>query len=587
MDSQKNSFRQIVKRFFEPAMEIRKLYFSAVAHVMVRPLYGIVTTLVLSRAAHFLQMNDKQAFFNTIIAYAVFAVCYQIYNFCMKHFGVKAMRAILNNLWSKYLKKFVRLDSNTAESIGTGKMYSVIDKWIDAWWWLLMEISRKWVDALIQLAFVTYLMSRIGWYAPIVLYVFLAITLLIEVYVLRFSNKRREKRNDYIDDLTRQNVKAIMSKFEILMNNKVSAEIETTSKIFSDIKTVDMKKNYYEYIWFNVPTTTITTITIGLFLFLGYNYFFQWNISYADIVLYLWLVNSLDSGTRSSINIYQSLVKYFQRVTKLWRTFDTTPQIKGYNEGKMFVFHKGDIVFNDVTFAYHEKPVLQDISLSIWWGKKTALVGISGGGKSTIIKLIAGYLHATKWSVCIDGQQLPANWNSKKSVSLKSYYKHIGYLTQEPNVFDGTVYDNLIYSLTEKPSSADITKAIELAQCQFIYDLKDWLLTEIWEKWIRLSGGQRQRLAIAKIFLKDPEIVLLDEPTSALDSLSEEAITTAMHNLFEWRTVIIIAHRLQTVKQADDIIVLENWEVIERWTHQELVQQWWHYAKMLELQSGF
>ena len=111
-----------------------------------------------------------------------------------------------------------------------------------------MEISWKGIDALIQLTFVTYLMSRIGWYAPIILYIFLAITLLIEVFVLRYSNTWREKRNDYIDDLTRQNVKAIMSKFEILMNNKVDAESQTTSKIFSDIKYVDMKKNHYEYI---------------------------------------------------------------------------------------------------------------------------------------------------------------------------------------------------------------------------------------------------------------------------------------------------------------------------------------------------
>ena len=121
----------------------------------------------------------------------------------------------------------------------------------------------------------------------------------------------------------------------------------------------------------------------------------------------------------------------------------------------------------------------------------------------------------------------------------------------------------------------------------FVYDFPNGLETEIWEKWIRLSWGQRQRLAIAKIFLKNPKIIILDEPTSALDSFSEEQITIAMHNLFKWRTVIIIAHRLQTVKSADDIILIEDGKVKERWTHASLVRKKWIYKKMLDLQSWF
>ncbi len=584
---QKNSFLRGVKRFFAPAWDIRKLYWLAVAHVSVWPLYGIVTTLVLSRAAHFLQTGDQRAFFNTIIAYAIFAVCYQLYNFAMKHFWVKTMWTLFNNLWRKYLGKFIRLDSNAAESIGTWKMFAIIDKGIDAWGSLLMDVAVKWSSAVMQLLFVTYLVARIGWYGPTILYVFLIITLLIEIYVLRFSHHWREKRNDLVDDLTRQTIKSIMSKFEILVNNKITVEANNLGDIFHKVQAVDVKKNHYEYIGFNVPTVTITIITIGLFLLLGYNYFFQWNISYADIVLYLGLANSLDTGTRSAIDIYQAFVKNFQRVTKLRRTFDTTPQIKGYNTWKKFEHIRWDIHFEKVAFMYHSTPVLSDFSLDIGGGSKTALVGVSWWGKSTIMKLIAWYLHVDGGYIAVDWQQLPTTDNLKESVSLQSYYAHIGYLTQEPNVFDGTIYDNLVYSLSKNPTLQDIQSALDLAQCQFIYDFKDGLQTEIGEKGIRLSGGQRQRLAIAKIFLKNPKIVLLDEPTSALDSLSEEAITKAMHNLFQWRTVIIIAHRLQTVKQADDIIVLDQGKVIERGTHDELVAQQGHYAKMLELQSGF
>ena len=141
---------------------------------------------------------------------------------------------------------------------------------------------------------------------------------------------------------------------------------------------------------------------------------------------------------------------------------------------------------------------------------------------------------------------------------------------------------------TQKTNLQDkIHEIIKLSKCEFIYDFEKWLETEIGERWVRLSWWQRQRLAIAKIMLKDPKIIILDEPTSALDSFSEELITKAMNNLFTWRTVLVIAHRLQTVKHADEIIVIDNGEIQERGKHSELVEKNWIYNRMLELQSGF
>ena len=228
------------------------------------------------------------------------------------------------------------------------------------------------------------------------------------------------------------------------------------------------------------------------------------------------------------------------------------------------------------------------------------------------MKLIAGYLHPESGSISVLG-------NTLSETALKSYYPHIGYLTQDPSVFDATIRENLLSAVNSSdqlsedsyqignnknkktnkikhhsdtwsllPDNSDIlTQALRLAQCDFVFELEKGLDTEIGERGVRLSGGQKQRLAIAKIFLKNPEIILLDEPTSALDSFSEEKITEALNTLFEWRTVIIIAHRLQTVKHADDIIVIEWWQVVERGNHTELVAKNGIYHKMLELQSGF
>ena len=195
------------------------------------------------------------------------------------------------------------------------------------------------------------------------------------------------------------------------------------------------------------------------------------------------------------------------------------------------------------------------------------------------MKLLAGYMRPTSGTLLIDGQNIT-------DIRLDSYYPHIGYLTQEPSVFDGTIEENLLYSVRGKITKKKIDEAIELAECQFIYELENGLQTEIGERGIRLSGGQKQRLAIAKIFLKDPEIILLDEPTAALDSYSEQKVAKAFERLFTGRTVIVIAHRLQTVKSADDIIVLEKGNIVERGTHRQLLKLGGKYAGMVDIQSG-
>jgi ABC-type multidrug transport system fused ATPase/permease subunit len=230
------------------------------------------------------------------------------------------------------------------------------------------------------------------------------------------------------------------------------------------------------------------------------------------------------------------------------------------------------------------KNILEDFNLKIEAGKKVALVGRSGSGKTTIAKLISGYMQPSAGTVFVDGQDL-------SEVSLKSYYKYIGYLTQDPMVFDGSVRENLLYAVNDlgesDVSEGKMLEALEKAKCDFVFKMQNGIETQIGEKGVRLSGGEKQRLAIAKLLLKDPEIIILDEPTSALDSFSEESVTLAMDELFKGRTVIIIAHRLQTVKKADEIIVLEEGKIVERGTHNELISKNGNYAKMLEMQSGF
>lgn len=314
----------------------------------------------------------------------------------------------------------------------------------------------------------------------------------------------------------------------------------------------------------------------------------------------------MDGVIDKSVRLFTTFAKEVPLLQRLRDVFDTAPTMQGYTQWKEFSYKKGDIDLVDVSFSYDEKKVFDRFSLSLQGGKKTAFVGISGSGKTTLLKLLAGYIKPDEGKIMVDGQPLanpqplyqgihvlPDKGGARRAeglhttISLQSYYHHIWYLTQDPSVFDGTIRENLIYALNGKPSEEQVKLAIAHAQCSFVYDFPDWVQTYIGERWVRLSGGQKQRLAIAKLFLKNPSIILLDEPTSALDSFSEEEVRKAFDALFIHRTVVIVAHRLQTVKTADDIVVIDAGKIKERWTHQELLRKGGYYKKMLDLQSGF
>lgn len=371
----------------------------------------------------------------------------------------------------------------------------------------------------------------------------------------------------------------LMSKQEIMQHDKTSYELWTMDHIGTQVKNYNLRVNNNLWKMFSLPGALMSALSAATFF---YAYWWQTThtFSLSFFVALTTLIGYMTSTVISFAELFKKTTQNLIHIEKMWEFLDETPDMKNFSEWATFQLSQGNIHFSDVSFAYEEEPVLQHFSLDICGGQKTALIWVSWSGKSTLIKMIAGYISPDSWVMTIDGQDL-------QDVALKTYYPHVWYLSQEPNIFDGTIYENLVYALDTIPDITTIHAAIEQSQCQFIHEFAAWLDTEIGEKGIRLSWGQRQRLAIAKIFLKNPEIILLDEPTSALDSFSEEKISHALKELFAWRTVVIIAHRLQTVKEADAIIVIEWGEIVERGTHQELVALGWQYAKMLELQSWF
>jgi subfamily B ATP-binding cassette protein MsbA len=242
---------------------------------------------------------------------------------------------------------------------------------------------------------------------------------------------------------------------------------------------------------------------------------------------------------------------------------------------------RGDLAFEDVTFEYDAgKPVLKGISFAAPAGSTTALVGSSGSGKTTIVSLVMAFHRPQKGRITIDGRDLT-------SVKLRDYRSHLGVVMQDNFLFDGTIAENVAFS---RPSAtrAEIETACRTAHCdEFVARFEKKLDTVVGERGVKLSGGQRQRVAIARALLADPKILIMDEATSSLDSESEALIQEALAQLRRERTTFVIAHRLSTIRSADQILVVESGEIVERGTHLELLDRGGRYRQLHDRQYHF
>jgi subfamily B ATP-binding cassette protein MsbA len=241
----------------------------------------------------------------------------------------------------------------------------------------------------------------------------------------------------------------------------------------------------------------------------------------------------------------------------------------------------GTIDFENVSFEYEENtPVLKGVSFHAPEGATTALVGSSGSGKSTILSLVLNFIQPKSGTIKIDGRDL-------QSVKLRDYRKHLGVVLQDNFLFDGTILDNIRFSNPEA-NLDEIKEVCKVANAdEFIEKFGEGYNTIVGERGVKLSGGQRQRIAIARALLANPRILILDEATSSLDSESEALIQEGLNRLRQGRTTFVIAHRLSTIRSADQILVIERGEVMERGTHEELIAQSGRYKQLYDKQYLF
>lgn len=297
----------------------------------------------------------------------------------------------------------------------------------------------------------------------------------------------------------------------------------------------------------------------------------------ALIAFLLYAVNIANPIKRLS-KVYAEIQKALAAAQRVFCVLDIVPEIVDSPGAKELPYVKGDVKFENVTFGYQEgEPVIKDLSFNAKAGEMVAVVGPSGAGKSTIANLVSRFYDTTGGSILIDSVDI-------KDVTMASLRGQIGIVPQETILFNGSIYDNILYGRLDATEEEVLAAACSANADSFIREMPDGYETMLGDRGVNLSGGQRQRVAIARAILKDPRILILDEATSALDTESEKIVQEALDRLLVGRTSFVIAHRLSTIQRADTILVLKKGQLVEKGTHEELLEKNGLYSKLYHAQ---
>lgn len=458
------------------------------------------------------------------------------------------------------LHKTSRIDYLAYQSIGTGKLIQRVEngalagKSILCQFWF--EILQNLLPSALFSMFFIYRLNRViaGTVALGYLLVFLITNILLK---LLYRMKERVLDNEEL--LNHFLTRGFMEMVVFRLNRKFPAEIRKAEKARDHIVRSKIGISFIHEAFFAAFAILIILIKGALLLYAWHTR----SISIGSVVALLTLVDN----AYTPIAIFNVLFVQFRLDSasfKRYTSFLDLPEEDRLFAGTELPDFRGEITIRQAAFSYNGNPVIRGISLSIAPGEKVALAGNSGSGKSTLIKLIAGLLKAEDGSILLDGHDL-------NGLNLDSYYRHITYIPQESPVFDGTLRENLLFDASFPED--DAVRVLQKVQLQEWFDaLPDGLDTQLGEKGIKLSGGERQRLALARLWFSSSRLIILDEATSAMDNVTEELVMNEVLCLADGKNIIAIAHRLNSIRAFDRIILLKNGSIEGDGSFRELMQ---------------
>ena len=482
-----------------------------------------------------------------------------------------------HSLRTETFEKTLDLDLSFFENKSSGRLMAILNDDVNQMEQFLNEAANR----LIQTATTVIVIGGTFIYiSPLVaVFAFIPIPVIIfgsYKFTQRIAERYSKIRNN-VESLNAHLSNSITGVLTVKSFNRKDREYKRIDEASKEVKTanyeaIKLSAAFIPIIRIAILFGFTATLLIGGFLALDG----QIKVAMYSVMLFitqrlLWPLTELGM----IFDVYQKAMASFRRIINLK---ETKPLI---NNGNIFMEElKESIRFKNLNFEYvSDFPVLKDVNIEIMKGKTTAIVGSTGSGKSTLIKLILRFYEKNSGKIFFDNNEI-------ESLVIDSLRSKIGLVSQDVFLFEGTVFENIAYGNIDA-SIEDVWNAARLSESdKFISELPNQENTIVGERGQKLSGGQRQRISIARAILKNPEILILDEATSAVDNETEAAIQESLETLKEGRTVIAIAHRLSTIRNADLIYVLESGEIVEYGTHEELLNNQGVYAKLWDVQTG-
>lgn len=568
---EENIMKENLKKMISYYKPYKRVFFADTFFAIIASIVALIIPLVVryitSTVVH---MNPQQAFKQILyIAIAVFVlIIIQIYcNYFISNYGHVMGAKIEYDMRAEIFAHFQKMPFSFFDDQKVGQLMSRITSDIFDITELLHHGPENVTISVIKIIGALCILLSID--KKLALAAFALVPFMI-VYAYFFNKKMKQtfrinrKKIAAINEQIEDNLSGIRAVKSFANEQLENEKFEIGNKAF-----LEAKKNNYKYMGgYNAGLIGFNTMINLVVIVAGGIMFTKNMVNVTDFVTFLLYINIFTDPVKTLIDFTEQFQNGYSGYERFRQILDMEPEIKDKEGAKELTNVVGNIKFDDVSFRYNDNDhrVLKHINLEITAGSYIALVGSSGAGKTTLCNLIPRFYDVTKGSISIDDEDI-------RNVKLKSLRNNIGMVQQDVYLFAGTIYENIKYGKPTATKEEVIAAAKEANAYDFIMSLPNGFDTDIGQRGIKLSGGQKQRLSIARVFLKNPPILIFDEATSALDNESEKVVQESMEKLAKNRTTLVIAHRLSTIRNAEKILVLTENGIEEQGTHNELINK--------------